>query len=375
MKKQKALLSVLLLLLLVSASSAQVFIGSKQAGMGGAGVASSVGLNAVAYNPAGLMKGPSAELLLSVGVASQGMDKLLTSMGGAGNPSSFLADNVNNTLDVNGNLFGIAGFSFNKIAVSLIVPRISANLAKQAGTIAGTANIGARYDLALTGGKTLTLPAFPLASLDLGASLKSINYSYGMLSATGALPFTANQYWGQGSGMGFDLGARTTLDIPAFSSFSLGIAIRDLMAKVNVGSPKMRQDTYNLNNTITTGTEQADTTQVPAGDYNLPTSMVLGCAATVPVIDLRLAADIESISGGTGPLGVPSDTITHLGLEYPLLFKALLLRGGIASSQYISLTTLGAKINAPFLMLELAAIFDNKNTKNNSFVVDAGFGF
>jgi len=38
------------------------------------------------------------------------------------------------------------------------------------------------------------------------------------------------------------------------------------------------------------------------------------------------------------------------------------------------LTTLGAKINLPFVQLALTNIIDGKNSKNTSYVVDVGLG-
>ena len=376
MKKPVVLL--LMLSLLVSVSSAQVMIGSRQAGMGGTGVASATGLNAVAYNPAGLMKGPDREFLLSMGAAQQGMDQLINSFNSASDPSQFMVDNFGTNLDASGSLFGLMGLKFNRVGVSLLVPSIGANLSKPAASLTGSANALATTALALTVGHTFSVPGLP-ASLDVGANLKAINAASGSIVIAGTpvpgTPVNATQTVAIGSGMGFDLGARAGVEIPMLTDFSVGIALRDVAQSIKY-RPKTRTDQYTVANpgddpTITKGTE----VEGAETEATSPVTTSIGCAGTVPAIGLKVAADINSVSGGSGILAANSETATHLGLEYPLLLNALILRGGFATSPSISMTTLGAKINIPYVTLELATIIDNNNSKNTSYVVDIGAGF
>ena len=374
---KKIALVFLFLCFCVTMALGQVFIGARQAGMGGTGVASALGLNAVAYNPAGLMKGPSGEFLLSLGAAHQGMDQIIQSFSSAGNPAKFMVDNYDNKLDASGNVYGILGFNINRIGISLLVPSVYANLSKPAGSLSGSFSGLASTALVLTLGRSFSIPG--ITSLDVGANLKAINSGYGNVSiteptATDPLT-TAQQTVAQASGMGLDIGARVNIDIPVIPDFSAGIALRDLSQTIKY-KPKTRIDTYtyigpNTEPAYAPGTEQegAET------EATYPTTTAIGCAGTIPGIGLKCALDISSVSGGTDILATDDETITQIGLEYPLLLNILLLRAGMASSQNISMTTWGFKLNIPVLTLEFANLIDGKNSSNTSYVVDVGVAF
>lgn len=371
---KKVLVSVLLVSVLVSVSSAQIFIGSKQAGMGGTGVASAVGLNAVAFNPAGLMKGPGGEFLLSLGAASQGMNEIIQSLTAAGDPAQFMESNYDNTLNANGNVYGILGLSMNRIGVSVIIPQLMASVNKPASSLDGTLTAQGVGGAVLTLGHTFGVAWLP-ASLDVGANAKVLTLARGnvtMTTPTVTTPVqTTTQTIIQGSGMGVDLGARTTFVIPMLTDFSVGIALRDL-AQSFTYKPKTQTVTATFNPTgdptITEGAqvEGAETTATS------PTQTAIGAAGTIPGIGLKVAADITTVSGGTGILASSGTTVTSLGIEYPLFMNALILRGGTASGSGVSYTTVGAKINIPFLTLEVATVMDANNSSNNAYVIDAG---
>lgn len=365
---KKLLIPVLLAFLLISASSAQVFIGAREAGMGGTGVASAVGLSSVAYNPAGLMGGPNSEFLLSLGAATQGLDQLMKVS--SGDPTQALQDNFDSTLSVNGSLSGLLGLSFSKVGISLLVPNLYAMIEKPtAGTYDGSsASALGYYALVLTLGRSFSTPALPMGSLDVGINLKMLTAAYGDFTPAAT---TATSNFANGSGMGLDLGARTSFNIPAVSSFSVGLALRNLSQSVSY-DPNQRN--YSIN-PLTGELTLTGETALGSRTDTMPTSTVIGCAGNIPAIGLSFAADIDSISGGSGYFQQDSVTVTHLGIEYPILMNALVLRAGLASSENINMTTIGAKINTPFLTLEIANIIDNKNSANTSLVFDAGLAF
>ncbi|MBU0686793.1 MAG: hypothetical protein KKB81_02955 [Candidatus Margulisbacteria bacterium] len=366
---KKILLVVLSLCLFATMVSAQTFIGAREAGMGGCGVSSAFGLTSVAYNPAGLINSGMGEFTLSLGGASQNIDQIINAVGAATDPATFLVNNLNTNLEANGSLFGLLGFCFNKVGLSVILPSMTAALNKPSGTIAGSATITGRYDVALTLGTTVPVPG--LGGVDLGTNLKYIGFGYGNVNAAGqTLPFTASQTYGVGSGTGLDIGARTNIAIPFLSSFAVGIAMRDIGAKATVAEPKSRNVTFNADSTITEGAETTGASQ----DYTFPTTTAIGCSGTVPGMGLMVAADIESISGGTGMVA-NNETVTHLGLEMPIIANTLIGRAGLATGQNVSRTTLGAAVNIPFLNVQAAMVIDGKNSKNLSFVVDAGATF
>ena len=81
---------------------------------------------------------------------------------------------------------------------------------------------------------------------------------------------------------------------------------------------------------------------------------------------MAVAADLEMKK---------NETVTHLGLEYPLMANVLIGRAGLASSPSISKTTLGVKLNLPFFTLDATSIMDGKNSSVVGWVVDIGAGF
>jgi hypothetical protein len=367
---KKVLFSVLLVSLLVSVSSAQVFIGSRQAGMGGTGVASATDLTAVYYNPAGLMKAGRGEFRLSVYPSYTDYQSVMDAFSKATDPSSFFEDNYANNLSFQGDISGMAGLQINKIGVSAIIlplgnyagDTLSAtntiNISKPANALQASATYSVRQDTILTLGYTFSLPGLPIASLDTGVNLKSINAVYGTMNAI--TDPTSNYLKGTGNGTAFDLGARTSLDVPMVGSMAIGLMLRDVGGQIKY---KRKQQTYyfNLDNTITTEAE-VDRTDATV---TLDSSTAIGASGTISPINLGVAADIEMTK---------NDTITHLGIEYPLL-PMLVGRAGLATGNSVSKTTLGIKLNIPFITIDAATIMDGKNSSVMGWVVDIGAAF
>lgn len=367
---KRFLIPLLLVAFLISASSAQVFIGSRQAGMGGTGVASATDLSAVYYNPAGLMKAGNFEFKLSLNPSYTDYQNVLDAFNSSTDPSTILQDNFAKSLSFRGNLAGMAGININKIGISAIIlplgntaDTLSGNntifLSKGALALQGSATYAVRYDTVLTLGYTFALPMLP-ASLDTGVNIKSVNAAYGTISAV-AGDASSPYIKGTGSGTAFDLGARTSLDVPVVGSLAVGLALRDVGGQINY-TRKQQMYYFNATQTITKGAETALADQ----SVTLDPITAIGAAATIPAINLGVAADLEMTSG---------ETITHLGLEYPLVPGLLIGRVGMASSPSISKTTLGAKLSMPFLTLDVASIIDGNNSSLTGWVFDIGIGF
>jgi hypothetical protein len=324
--KKIALVSIFLGLF-ATLASAQLLIGGKASGMGGAGVANVTDLAAVYYNPAGLMKAGRGEIKLSFSPSFTDYQNLLDAYNQSTDPTSILQDNFATNLSFQGDIAGIIGLNLNKIGISyLALPLgsyagdpLSANnvihVNKPANALQGSATYAIRYDTVLTLGRTFSAPLLPFASLDAGINIKSVNATYGTISASPAAT-SAPYYKGTGSGMAFDVGARTSFAVPLVGSLAVGIAIRDIAGQIKYSR---KQETYNFNiltQTITKGpeTDRSDKT------VNLDPVTAIGAAATIPAINLGVAADIEMTK---------DDTITHLGVEYPIMPKVLIARAGI----------------------------------------------
>jgi len=373
---KKLFLVAMLLCFCVSVSSAEVYISARQAAMGGTGVAGANGLDAVAYNPAGLLKGPDNEFRLSYGFATKNFDQIYNSFSSANDPGSYMVDNYDTNLDANGNISGILGADIRHVGISLLTPSIKSVLSKPAGTLVGSFNNIGTSAIVLTLGRSFLLPVVNIASLDIGVNLKSFHAAQGTITIASDPTITSSSsatatYW-TGSGFGVDLGARTNITIPALADFSVGVALKNLAQTITY-NPKTRVDTFTLvggSPVISKGSEVVGTSTTTSS----PVITSIGCAGTIPITGIKLAADIESIGGGSGALAVPSETVTHLGLEWPIMMKSLLLRAGFASGSNTSLLSFGAQLNLPFMGLEITNVIDQKNSENTSWVLDASIG-
>lgn len=359
---KKIIVVGLMVLLLASASQAQLLIGSRAAGMGGAGTAVVNDLAAAYYNPAGLMNNQAraAELKIALGASYSNPDKLLTAISGATDPAQFLQDNYSTNLDFGGSLNGVIGLNVRKIGIS-VIPMASANVNKAANSLAGTAaGIGNAAGV-LTLGHSFGVPY--VGTLHLGVNSKYIYATNGAIVATAA---GGTQTWGVGTGMGFDIGALTTVSVPMVTDLNLAFVARDLNEsatyknKSQTAAPDPADPTkFVMGPTV----DQADTTVAGTSSY------VLGASATIPVVGILTAVDFENVSAAGNP-----QTNTHIGIEWPIFMNMLVLRAGTASGPNLQLTTYGAKINLPILGLDVAAVMDGKDTKNSSYVVDINIG-
>jgi len=340
-------------------------VGAKYAGMGGAGSALVDDMSCAYYNPAGIVKS-SVELKIGAGAATDGLSDMIGVLGSASNPSKFIVDNYSKKLDLNGNINAIVGLKVAGIGLSWI-PVGSLTLLKDANQLVGTASAGLNHEAILTLGYSLGLPIVNLANVDLGLNVKSANSigatSAGVLSGTNTI-FTdtiTNR-----SGMGFDIGAKAEINTIVMP-FSVAIVMKDIGETLK-GTVQTTVSTYDATQTRTGQTSSS----VNAPDVTSPTTLVIGAATAIPGIGLKVALDLDSISGsGT------SYSLTHLGLEYPILgivaLRAGTVSGGPGGSS-ISQTTIGAGFNLG-IGLNFAMIMDGKNSKNNSTIVDCGFAF
>ena len=357
---KKTVIAVLIVSLFASVSGAQMLIGARAAGMGGAGVAVSRDLSAAYYNPAALMKASRMGFIASANVSTSGLDQLMTLAAQAGDPAKFANDNFAKDINVNTGVSGILGGCFNKVGLS-VIPGVTVNLNKPASSLAANGMAEAKYTGILTMGYSWGLMGLP--SIDIGANLKYLGGLAGKVDVT-ANPFTGasgSQKVENTSGFGVDIGALATFDIPMVTSLSVGLVGRDLGESITT-TGKTRSLTAPVgSNTLTQGPE----VDIPSTSKSVDPTYILGASGSIPAIGAVLAGDLESGNGYSN---------THFGVEYPVMMKMLTLRAGIASGTNLSLTTIGAKIGIPFLALNLAYVMDGKISNNNQIVFDVAGG-
>jgi hypothetical protein len=344
-------------------------IGAKYSAMGGAASAIVDDITCAYYNPAGIVKAKNIELKIGAGAANDAAGQLTSTFGNTSDPAKFLADNFGKDLNINGGFNAIVGLNTGKVGLS-VIPVATLNLQKAAGTIVGTAVGLSNIEGLLTLGYNFGVPMFP-AGLDVGASIKSGNL-IGATSTGTAIPggFTSTDQIQTYSGVGFDLGASANLDIP-FMPLSAAIVLRDIGETLK-GKVKNITTNYNSSGAITSQTTSSET---DGPDITIPATTVIGVAGTIPVYNIKVALDLDNIAASSS-YGNAAYSVTHLGLEYPLLgiiaLRAGLVSGGNGGS--ISQTTIGAGFNLG-AVVNFAMIFDGKNSKNNSTSIDCGFAF
>ncbi|MBN2058081.1 MAG: hypothetical protein JW782_04750 [Candidatus Saganbacteria bacterium] len=346
--------SLLLVLSLVSVSFAQSLIGGRGAGMGGTGVAASKGLDAAYYNPACLMRSEVsvAQVETGLGAAYTDVTDLSNAISKANDPGQFVLDNYSKNLSFNGTVNGLIGANVRKVGLS-VIPMLLASVNKPAFSVGANVNATGFYAGVLTLGHTFSVPFLP-AALDVGANIKSINGIMGSASIT-ANPADPTQGSGSqttatGAGLGFDVGVLTSFDIPFVTNFAAGLVLRDVSTSYTM---KPTTNTLTLDQTTGSIVKGPDTAQ-PDQTVTVDSTTAIGVAATIPVIGLEAAMDLEMTKN--------DGTNTHIGVSYGLLMNTIILRAGIASGQNLGLTTFGAEVDARFAKIALVTASDSKNS-------------
>lgn len=336
-------------------------VGARFAGMGGAGSALCDDITSAYFNPAGIVDSGRVDVKLGAGVATQGMNDLINVVSQANDPAKFFSSNFNKAININGNFNALLGFSANKIGLS-VIPVGNLYINKPAAGLVGSIGAAAFTDIAATMGYGFSTPGLPFGKLNFGASVKSANQIMASSIANGGTSTSSDQVINY-SGIGFDVGAKAVFDTMVIP-FSVALVMKDLGETLS-GTVQNVTTTYDNQGNITNQTK----TQGNAPSYTSATTMVIGAATKIPGVGLKVAADLDSVSGA----GL-SYSVTHLGVEYPIVGIVALRAGYISGGQNgsISQTTIGAGFNF-FASANIALMMDGKDSKNNSTIFDLGF--
>ncbi|MFH1347161.1 MAG: hypothetical protein ABIH22_00540 [Candidatus Margulisiibacteriota bacterium] len=353
-------------------------VGAKYGSMAGAGASIVDDITCAYYNPAGIVKTGNVELKLGAGAASEGMNDIIATFGNAPSPEKFLADNYTKIVNINGGLNALVGVNFAKIGLS-VIPVASLTFDKPTeNTFTGSSIIAmGAYEGLLTLGYSFGIPALPIASLDVGANIKSSNTVMAVVVGTGAT--TAAHAVANLSGIGYDLGATASINT-GLMPINVAVVLRDIGTALK-GKIKTENSTYDPIAGTTTTVLVSD---VDAGDTTIAPATVIGVSTVIPGVGVKVAVDLDTIGESKiNGVTIQGGNLTHIGVEYPIL-GIIALRAGQVSGKMSKLgsltatdvqqTTFGAGFNLG-AVINVAMMTDNNNSKNNSTIVDFGFAF
>ncbi|MCX5749944.1 MAG: hypothetical protein NTZ10_06880 [Candidatus Saganbacteria bacterium] len=338
---------------------------AKIAGMGGAGSAIVDDIAAAYYNPAGMARAQAVALKLGAAYTSQGSDKLMNVLGNISNPAKFLADNFSQQINVKGSVNAIVGFDVAKTGIS-VIPVTYLELNKNKNEFGAGAIANLNSDSALTMGYGVGVPY--LGDINIGFNAKYIYNATADASvaagvSTTDITNTVNSY----SGFGLDIGMQGKTNVVPTMPISFALVYKDLFANLK-GTQAKTKGTFNNSDGSQSGPMQ-NLTPSPLADVSVPTTLVIGAATEIPLIGAKLAVDLDSVSSGY--------SVTHIGLEYPILMKLVALRiGSISggnSAAPVNMMTYGIGVLAD--TVNLAFVSDNNNSTNNKTMVDVHIGF
>ncbi len=340
-------------------SSGQLLIGSRAGGMGGVGVSSVSDLTAAYYNPAALMKSDVKTMRTKTALGAQYTDPtdLIDAISKSSNPASFISNNYSKAINFTGNLDGVIGCNIRKVGLS-VLPLANVTANKVANSMIGTVNGTGQYAGVLTLGRTFKMGRLP-EDVSVGINAKYITAYAGNITTTGTvLSASGLSTYSTGTGMGFDIGALTSI-----RGVNVGIVARDLAQSIKYTN-KSRTSYVNFNGTTATVTNSAETA-LPDTTTNIDPSYAIGISKTIPGINLLLATDYETTSAG-GAL--------HVGAEFSL-FNRITLRAGMASGANLAKTTLGTIVDLPIFSIDGVVVSDANNPGATTYIIDISSGW
>jgi len=352
----------MLLVLSSSAGAATLGVGARAAGMGGVGIATANDITAAYYNPACLVKaGRAFDLRVSLGYAYSNLNELTDAFSKMGDPADFFVEYYGKKFDANGSLRMAFGMSVIGFGLSAI-PTVTLTGSKIKDSFEGSFNGQIKNELPFTFGGSLNMLNLPFVSAFWGANIKYVMEGSGNLNIGGGVPTVeAITYSQLGSGVGLDLGALFSLDIPGLNETSVGIVLKDVLESINYEKTS-RQDIFNnITGEVTKGAES----KVKEAE-SAPITIGVGASTTLPLSGTLFAADLEIVGGTKG------ESTMKFGVEQPVLgFAALRAGMSTGSESSISFGT-GIRAGANF---DIAYVIDSEDYRANAFVFELGAAF
>jgi len=349
---RKYILYLFVFVFILSSKTAVAYeLTARSFGMGGAFSAMADDVETVLYNPAGIADSGTIGLNGSLGFAITGFNEL--------KELRMVEDNISNDY-VNDVLQDISGdVSLRSqlfIGGSISSMALSYNLEDRLSVSYDNSHFQNERisEGIITYGNSLLDPPFDLGSFAYGINLKLIRISRTSYDAE-----ENREKRAKGGGYGVDLGVL----IKATDNLKVAVVVENILSSDLSIEGEEREYWYEGN-----AWKSILINPAYVENYNLESKVRIGTVFKVPVLDLKLALDIDNF------LSEETGQIYHFGFEKDTFFDGFTFRGGKIIGDKTDVTTLGFGINFTGFNLDLA-IGNNNHSDNVIVLVSTGIDF
>ncbi len=333
------LVSIFICLFIVNAGIVQAYqLTARSFGMGGAFTAVADDVEAILYNPAGMADSGIVGLDFSTGLTLLNRDELEKLEGIQDNTEFTYIDNISGVTDDVGLdyqiFFGAKLRSFG----------LAYNINEQ--NLLEYNNGDYRYsnkrvsESIFTYGNELINPPLELGALSYGFNLKIIDIGKNSFDMENE---TEKKSKGNGFEVDFGLLAKVT------DNFRVGCVVENLLPTDIDLNGEVKE--YRYDGSAWVIDDKYDYSE----EEDFDTNVRLGAVLDVPVVNLKIAADIDNLLDNND-----AGQVLHIGLEKDLFFNLMTLRAGMVTGSAVNITTLGFGMNLSGFNLDFAVGEDNK---------------
>ncbi|MFW5981121.1 MAG: hypothetical protein ACOCRU_00935 [bacterium] len=349
-RKQLIFFMFIVLMLMFCTSTGAYELTSRSFGMGGAYTGIGEGLEAVLYNPAAIANGGFVGANLTVGIEFENfseLSELRNIEGDFTNQENFYQDIPDNA-SINSQTF--FGARLDSFALSY---NRRYKITAQSNSNQAEVKLFNRNEGRLSYAGRIIDPPFDLGALSYGISLNLIDIdSTKYQKENNSDTYTKDRLKGSGYGLDIAIMAKVT-DMLQLGYFASDLLVSDIALRG-------QESEYQYENNYW----QLESQRQTSSKYSTTSTSRLGAALQVPVLSLKLAADIDNLfaQGGKGQ-------VVHLGLEKNILFNGFSIRAGKINAEDLDYTTVGLGLNLTGFSLDTAYGFDGGPAENQAFML------
>jgi len=333
------IISILICLFFVNTELTDAYqLTASSFGMGGAFTAVADDVEAILYNPAGIADSGIVGLDFSTGLTLLNMDELEKLEGIQDNTEFAYIDNISGVTEDIGLDYQIF-FGAKLRSFGLAYNINDQNLLQYNNGDYRYSNKRVSESI-FTYGNELINPPFELGTLFYGFNLKLIDISKNSFDMEDE---TEKKSKGNGFGVDFGLLAKVS------DNFRVGCVVENLLPTDIDLDGEVKEYSYNGSDWV------VDATNRYSEEEDFDTNVRLGAVLDVPVVDLKVAADIDNILDNNN-----AGQVLHIGFEKDLFLNYMTLRAGKVTGSDVNITTLGFGINLSGFNLDFAVGEDNK---------------